>query len=145
MSQTVKPKQVPRGCSHEGSRRLSSGWARGSPKVCICLIIGNFNRKRLMNVLWRLTTLLFLLPEVSWVPVKVGDGLTGNRCLKGGTPENTFQEGPLFCLILQLSLPGVTVILGIPRFNTTTMSPSSLLRTQYLIYREPENLAAKGP
>lgn len=53
-----------------------------------------------------------------------------------------FLEGPLFCLILQLSLLGVTW-----GFQDLTLQPVTQLtvRTQYHIYTEPENLAVEGP
>lgn len=83
-----------------GSGKLSSKCARGSPKVCACPIAGNSNWQGLMNVPG-METLLFLLPEISWMPVnKLGQLGTGDRHMEEGTAENAFQEGPLFHPIL---------------------------------------------
>lgn len=53
-----------------------------------------------MNVLGR-ETLLFLLPEISWMPMnKLGQLGTRDRHMEERTAENAFQEGPLFHPIL---------------------------------------------
>lgn len=48
-------------------------------------------------------TLLFLLPEISWMPMnKLGQLGTRDRHMEERTAENAFQEGPLFHPILWL-------------------------------------------
>lgn len=83
-----------------GSGKLNSECAWGSPKVCTCPITGNSNWQGLMNVLGR-ETLLFLLPEISWMLMnKLGQLGTRDGHMEERTAENTFQEGPLFHPIL---------------------------------------------
>lgn len=80
-----------------------------------------------MNVLRRETmTLLFLLPEISWVPMsKLGTAWHQRQAYGRGNHGECISRGATVAPDY-VTLSGVTFVLGVPGFNIITISHSLL-------------------
>lgn len=129
--------------SSQGSRRLSSGCAQGSLTVYTCPVTGNSSRRRVMNVLWRPMTLLFFLPEFSWVQGKeLGMSWHWQQVYGRGKLREHGARGPT--VLSDSATFSTRSHLGTPRFNIITCHTVRCKKSVH-IYTEPEDSAVEGP